>query len=190
MSTVNTREEKIARVKLMCTDGFCNISTEDKEAIREVLYLMYAAMAANSAEFEGHRLTVADHQKQMELLVEENTELREIIQGLRGRKQAEDGILAVRRLIALDLDKSTNQPEGAQSQTAKPTLRNQLFRLLMDHAGTGYSIDELELDYRLRNDYPYEFSRSAIRNTLRRMVLAGQIKNAAGLFYVPSLVKL
>ncbi len=93
------RGEKIARVQQMCTEGFCNISITDKEAIREVLHSMYDAVAANTAEFEGHKLTIADHRKEMERLTdalkfaisekrkeqEENTKLREIIQELRGR---------------------------------------------------------------------------------------------------------
>ncbi len=93
---MKSREEKIHRVQQMCTEEFCNISLVDKEAIREVLHLMYDAVAANSAEFEGHKLTIADHRKDMDRLTkalsiaiiekrreqEENTRLREIIQGL------------------------------------------------------------------------------------------------------------
>jgi hypothetical protein len=93
-----TREEKIARVEQMAEPMFCNVSLEDKGAIREVLFVMRAAIAANTAEFEGHQLTIADHRKETARLTEalrlaiiekrkeqaENTRLREIIQGLGG----------------------------------------------------------------------------------------------------------
>jgi len=92
--TLTSREQKIARVQQMCTEGFCNISLPDKEAIREVLHLMYDAVAANRAEFDGHKLTVAAWKEDAFLMKKFKREAgiaKEALEAIEGRMCSDHG---------------------------------------------------------------------------------------------------
>lgn len=94
------RGEKIARVQQMCTEGFCNISTSDKDAIREVLHSMYDAVADHRQEMErlNESLKIAITEKRKEQ--EENNNLRQQVTRQRSPQKAEEGRMTREEFLA------------------------------------------------------------------------------------------